>query len=151
MSRIKSQGLRYFLAPALLNLGVALLAMACGDDRDGSTANGGSDSAPVTFDISLNDRQSETALVSFFSPDEFTVSAGQEVTFDLTNDGTVPHNTRIAGPDGEYMTDDDAVSNPDILKPGDTAVLKWTAPSESGSIIFRCDFHPDSVGTINVQ
>ena len=93
----------------------------------------------------------EEALVSFFLPNEFTVGAGQEVTFNLSNEGTLPHNFRIAGPDDEYNTDDDFLVGPEILNPGDVSVQKWSAPTEAGTLIFRCDFHPDSVGTITVE
>ena len=142
------RSLRPFLVLALLALGVTLVALACGGDGDETASGGG----PVTFDISLGDELIGTdTLRSFFTPKEFTVAPGQKVTFNLSNDGTVPHNMRIAGPDGEYMTDDDTLVDPEILNPGDTAVLKWTAPSEPATIIFRCDFHPDSVGAITVR
>ncbi len=90
-------------------------------------------------------------LVSFFLPNELTVAAGQQVTLNLSNDGTVPHNMRIAGPDGDYNTDDDTIMEPNILKPGDKAVIEWTAPGQPGATSFRCDFHPDSVGAITVE
>jgi plastocyanin len=139
---------RLFFVLALVTVAVTLAALACGGNGD-ETASGGD---PVTFDIALGDEVRDTdELVSFFTPNEFTVAAGQEVTFNLSNDGTVPHNMRIAGPDGEYMTDDDTLVDPDVLNPGDTAVLEWAAPSQPGTIIFRCDFHPESVGTITVQ
>lgn len=98
----------------------------------------------LTIAVSMGD--------NFFDPDEITVPAGATVTFDLTNGGQAIHNMRIAGLDGEYDTEDDTVSDPDIVRPGETAVLTWTAPSEPGEIIFRCDFHPiDMVGRIIVE
>ena len=98
----------------------------------------------AAFDVSLND--------TFFEPNEFTAGAGQLVTFDIINDGALIHNMHIAGPDGEYGTADDIVSTPDLVSPGETAVLEWTAPEEPGIINFRCDFHPGvMVGTITVQ
>lgn len=135
------------ISPALF-LALVLAAAACagGEGVSNETADGG----PTTFDISLDDEPGEQALVSFFEPNEVTIAAGQEVTFNLSNDGTVPHNFRIAGPDGQYNTDDDTVVDPEILNPGDTAVVKWTAPSEAGTIIFRCDLHLNT-GTITIK
>ncbi|MEO6196893.1 MAG: plastocyanin/azurin family copper-binding protein, partial [Dehalococcoidia bacterium] len=85
-------------------------------------------------------------------PDAITVGVGDTASFGITNDGAAIHNMRIAGADNEYNTDDDAVSDPDIVPGGDTATLSWDAPAEAGEIDFRCDFHAtDMVGTITVQ
>ena len=87
-----------------------------------------------------------------FDPNEFTVPAGAEVTLNLNNDGTAIHNMRVAGDDNEYDTDDDAVSEEEVISGGDTGVLEWTAPDEAGEIDFRCDFHPtEMTGTIIVE
>ncbi len=89
---------------------------------------------------------------NFFDANEVTVAAGESVTFDLSNDGQAIHNMRVAGPDGEYNTDDDTVSDPDLFVGGDTGALTWTAPDQVGEIIFRCDFHPvEMTGTITVE
>lgn len=80
------------------------------------------------------------------------VAAGQTLTINLANRGAAIHNMRIAGEDTQYNTGDDAVSDPDIVNPGGTATLKWTAPNTPGEIVYRCDFHPtDMKGTIHVQ
>jgi plastocyanin len=137
---------RLLLVSGVLALAVALLAMACGGEAEapsgGETPSDGAQS--ITLDISQGD--------NFFEPNDFVVSPGQTVTFNITNDGQAIHNMRIAGPDGEYDTDDDAVSDPDIVNPGETAVVTWTAPDEPGDIVFRCDFHfPEQTGSITVQ
>lgn len=89
---------------------------------------------------------------NFFDPKTFTVQAGASVTVNLTNNGTAIHNMRIGGPDATYNTGDDAVSDPQLVPGGQTAVLTWDAPSEPGEIIFQCDFHPtDMKGTITVE
>lgn len=132
---------------AALAIALALLAAACmdGDDMDGNGAPPpDGDGAPATFDVAQMD--------NFFMPSSFTVAAGQQVTFSITNDGAATHNMRIAGPDGEFGTDDDAVSDPDALNAGDTGTLVWTAPAEPGAIDFRCDFHPiEMTGVITVE
>ena len=74
------------------------------------------------------------------------------MVFNLTNDGAAVHNKRVAGHDGEYGTDDDVVSDPDILATGGRGVLRWVAPEDRGTYIFRCDFHPaDMTETIAVK
>jgi plastocyanin len=157
------RGLKLLLLSASLILGIALLAAACsgGDDDDGGSgetpaadetpADDDDNAGPVSFDISMGDTL-EPAVTNFFELNEFTVSPGQEVTFNITNDGIAIHNMRVDGGDGEYDTDDDTVSDPDLFQAGDAGTLVWTAPDEAGEIIFRCDFHPaDMIGTISVE
>jgi plastocyanin/heme-degrading monooxygenase HmoA len=87
-----------------------------------------------------------------FDPAELEVGAGAAVTLNITNDGSAIHNMRIAGPDGNYNTDDDAVSDPNLVTGGSEAVIEWTAPDTAGEIKFQCDFHPtEMLGTITVQ
>ncbi len=87
-----------------------------------------------------------------FDPTTFTVGTGDSVTFDITNKGVAIHNMRIGGPDGQYNTGDDAVSDPQLVTGGGTATLAWEAPGAAGEIIFQCDFHPtDMKGAITVQ
>ena len=157
MSNRTHRGLKLLLLSASLIISIALLAAACGgggdDDGGGSgetpaadetSADDADDAGPVSPDISMGD--------NFFELNEFTVSPGQEVTFNITNDGVAIHNMRVDGGDGEYDTDDDTVSDPDLFEAGDTGTLVWTAPDEAGEIIFRCDFHPlEMVGTISVE
>lgn len=148
------------IASALL-LGALLLVGACGGGDDDDDSNGeatptpaetgpsdgdddGGNGGEVSFDVSMGD--------NFFDPTEFTVGAGATVTFNLTNDGIAIHNMRIGGEDNEYNTDDDAVSDPELMTGGQTGTLVWTAPSEPGEYIFQCDFHPtDMLGTITVE
>ncbi len=153
MSNSIHRGLNLFLLSASLILSIALLAAACGggDDGDGETpaadetpADGADNAEPIATDVSMGD--------NFFEASEFTLSPGQQVTFNLTNDGQAIHNMRVDGGDDEYDTDDDTVSDPDLFQAGDTGTLVWTAPDETGTIIFRCDFHPtEMIGTISVE
>ena len=50
------------------------------------------------------------------------VKAGTPVTLDLSNVGSQIHNMRTAGADGEYGTDDDAVSDPDTISGGGAGI-----------------------------
>ena len=90
---------------------------------------------------------------NLFESAELTVKAGESVTINLTNDGVAIHNMRIAGADGSYQTDDDAVSDPAIVNAGGTATVNWTAPDAPGEMKFQCDFHValGMVGTITVE
>lgn len=131
----------------------AFLATADDEDETAQVENGepappadgdGTPPAADVFVVSMGD--------NFFDPNDFAVAAGATVTFDITNDGAAIHNMRIAGPDGEYNTDDDAVSDPELFTGGDVGTLVWAVPESSGEIIFRCDFHPvEMVGTITVE
>jgi len=101
-------------------------------------------SGATTIEVAMRDNLFETK--------EIAVQAGQKVIFNLANDGAVPHNMRIAGPDGKYNTADDTVSSPDIVLGGQTATLEWQAASSAGSIPFQCDIHPGVMaGTITVR
>ncbi len=108
---------------------LSLVAGACGGDADeeekpeetAATAPGGGEKS---VDVSMGD--------NFFEPNEFNIGAGSEVTFNLTNDGAAVHNMRTAGEDNDYDTDDDSVSDPDVVSGGDGAVLTWEVPDEPG-------------------
>jgi plastocyanin len=88
---------------------------------------------------------------SFFDPDSISINADERVRFDVTNTGSVSHNLRIAGLDQEYNTDDDSVSEPVIITPGETGTLVEEI-EEAGTYAFRCDIHPQvQFGTLTVD
>ena len=81
----------------------------------------------------------------------FKVAAGSTVTFNLANDGKAVHNMVIAGPDKELGTDDDIVSDPDIIPAGETGTVQFTADA-AAEYDYHCQFHPDQMkGTITVE
>lgn len=129
------------------------LAFAWIDDGDGggeehpvASETPGGETPPSGGEIAVSMKDNS------FDPDAITVAAGATASFAVTNDGAAIHNMRIAGADGDYDTDDDAVSDPFIVPSGGTGTLSWDAPAEAGEIDFRCDFHAtDMVGTITVQ
>lgn len=100
--------------------------------------------------ISMNDRMEGGQVVSFYAPNQLTVAAGDKIKFNLSNTGTIPHNIRIAGADGEYSTADDVQIGPQVINAGENAVFEWTAPDQAGTLEFRCDFHLNT-GTITVE
>lgn len=127
-------------------------AFVCGQKAAaGAGGDSGGDAATVVVDgsaaVSMGD--------NFFEIDGETnatleVSVGEAITFDLVNDGVAAHNMRIAGPDNEYDTDDDLVSDPDLFLGGDEGTLTFTI-DEAGTFNYRCDFHPtDMLGQISV-
>ena len=87
-----------------------------------------------------------------FSETELTVKAGEKFRINLTNDGPkFVHFLRIAGPDGEFDTDDDLVSDTPAQKVGVPGELVGQI-DEKGTYPFRCDFHPtEMTGTIIVE
>ena len=137
---------------------IALVALsyACGDDDNGGESpaatspagsgggGGGGEQKKETFDVSMKD--------NVFEPAQFAASGGAIAVFNITNGGIAIHNMRIAGADGEYNTEDDAVSDPALVNGGERAVAQWVAKDTGGAFDFRCDFHPETmVGTITVE
>jgi len=72
------------------------------------------------------------------------VNAGASTTLQLTSTGSQPHNMRTAGADGEFDSDDDAVSDPDLIPGGGSGTLTFNF-AEAGTYAYRCDFHPDQM------
>jgi len=107
---------------------------------DSSVPGGTSDT--VVFDISMAE--------NFFEPNELMVPVGQEFRLNLINDGEFVHSMRIAGPDGQYDTEDDLASKQTAIKAGETGELVGQI-DEPGTYIFQCDFHPEETGTITVR
>ncbi len=90
-----------------------------------------------------------TMVDSAYQPKQLTVQAGQKFRINLKNDGTFVHNLRIAGPDGQYYSDDDIVSR-DLLK-GESGNLVGQLDNP-GTYSFQDDFHPtEMMGTVTVQ
>lgn len=93
---------------------------------------------------------------------EFTVQAGQEVTVVFNNTATsaaMQHNVVVlnttdeevinrvgqaalqAGPDSDYIPEDDAIiAHTPMSKPGETVEVTFTAPSEPGEYTYICTF-----------
>jgi plastocyanin len=81
----------------------------------------------------------------------FALTAGNTAGITLTNAGSAIHNMRTAGADGQYDTDDDQVSDPDLVASGEEAQIEISFAT-AGTYAYRCDFHPtDMAGEIAVQ
>ena len=80
-----------------------------------------------------------------FAPNRWRMTLGDTVTIRIANADSQQHNLRLAGLDGEYDTDDDALTLPDAIAPGEMGDLTFV-PQADGNYTFRCDFHPGSMG-----
>ena len=146
MSFTSRHWMRFVSLLALAISAVLVLSFGCGgsgdDDDDGGAATS-VDSESATYDVTMTDDGN--------TPNDYSLPAGETLALNFSNEGAAVHNVRIAGADNEYYTADDAVSDPEFIAAGGSGKLVWTAPSEGGSYIFQCDFHPDLKGTIVVQ
>lgn len=92
-----------------------------------------------------------SAVNALFAPNRWNITLGETVTINVTNADTQNHNLRFAGLDGQYDTDDDAITSPSPIAAGESGELTFV-PQVAGNYTFRCDFHPDSMGgQIEVQ
>lgn len=88
---------------------------------------------------------------SFYEPAQLEVPAATKFKITLTNTGTFVYNMRIDGEDKTFDTEDDLVTAPDIIKPGETGELAGQI-DKPGTYQLRDDFHPTLVtGTITVK
>lgn len=101
---------------------------------------GGASGPSTTIDVTMTDFQ--------FQPSQFTVPAGQEISFSSSNNGAVVHNFVImklgttAGP----MFDEEDIPNvywEVELLPGATTETSFTAPTEPGEyqVVCRTEGH----------
>lgn len=105
----------------------SLILVSCG---------GGSNKGPSTkIHVTMTDFQ--------FQPSQFTIPAGQEITFDATNNGAVVHNfviMKLGTSAGPSFGDEDV---PNVywqtqLEPGASVNTSFTAPSEPGDYEVVC-------------
>lgn len=108
----------------------SLLLVSCGGVGGASTA----------IDVTMTDFQ--------FQPSQFTVPAGQEISFRSSNNGAVVHNFVIMklGTSAGPMFDDEDVPNvywEVELLPGADTNTSFTAPAESGDyeVVCRTEGH----------
>lgn len=112
---------RLFLITAVL---LSLMLVSCG--------GGG---ASTKIDVTMTDFQ--------FQPNQFTVPAGQEITFNATNNGAVVHNfviMKLGTSAGPFFDDQDV---PNVfwqveLQPGSSTNTSFTAPTDPGDYEVVC-------------
>jgi len=101
---------------------------------------GGAGGASTTIDVTMTDFQ--------FQPSQFTVPAGQEITFNSSNNGAVVHNfviMKLGTSAGDFFDEEDI---PNVyweveLQPGGSTDTTFTAPTEPGEydVICRTEGH----------
>jgi len=78
-----------------------------------------------------------------FTPNEFTVTAGQQITLNVTHDGTMEHNFIVMnyGTDAGDMFDEADQANvfwEVSLQPGESKTVVFTAPEQPGTYQILC-------------
>jgi uncharacterized cupredoxin-like copper-binding protein len=112
---------RYLIVAAVI---LSLTLASCG---------GGGPSTNI--DVTMSDFQ--------FQPNQFTVPAGQEISFSSTNNGAVVHNfviMKLGTTAGDFFDEEDV---PNVyweveLLPGASTETSFTAPSEPGDYELVC-------------
>ena len=149
----------------LLLLAPVLFAAGCGDGDDGgdgvatetpnlfpSQAGPQDQPDPVqAIDATVSepvDGVIEVTLADIrFSPNNLHVPLDGAATIRLTNNDPATHTMRVAGIDGRYDTEDDAIVP--TIGPGGVEELTF-AGAAAGVYTFRCDLHPGSMGGVIV-
>jgi plastocyanin len=116
---------------------VALAAAACGSTAAAPPASPASPADPNAPAISADQLKFDTA--------ELTVPAGKAFQLSFTNQESAPHNVAI-------YTDSSASQSVYQGEIFSTATKVYDVPAlAAGSYFFRCDVHPDMVGTITAE
>ncbi len=84
-----------------------------------------------------------------FEPTSIELGPGETVKLVITNSGSISHQVRVAGADGQYNTGDDYVSDPDTVLPGEEGVLVVRF-DEEGEFEFQDPTAPNATGTLVV-
>lgn len=146
----------------ILALFAATLASACGgDDEEAPPTGEPAATAEPTFVVqnqpqpvqAPNGEPEEpeegvyeiTAEDTAFRGNDVKLALGSPAVIRLTNRGQLTHNLRLAGLDGQFDTEDDAVTEPAAVQPGASGEFSF-APAIAGAYTFRCDYHPGSMG-----
>ncbi|HSD82795.1 MAG TPA: cupredoxin domain-containing protein [Anaerolineae bacterium] len=138
---MKSQ--RVMLSALVGLLIIASLAACSGGTIGGTKApasNSSSSGGGKTFNV--------TATEFEFKPNKFEATAGQKITFKITNKGTVEHNFVILSADGSQEL------TKITTQPGQTQTLEFTPPA-AGSYPIDCNIagHKEAgmVGELTVK
>jgi len=104
--------------------------------------------AARTVSLTVSDGGNPRADTAF-SPTSIEVDVGETVKVAVSVSGSTSHGVRVAGPDGEYETGDDFVSDPEIIASGDEGVVVIRF-DEPGTFEFRDPLFSQATGSIVV-
>lgn len=99
-------------------------------------------SGPIAKTVTVDADDNGQNVDLTFSVTTMTANAGDIVEVIVNNIGTVHHNLNFAGLDAKYGTQDDWVTDPQSIAPGETGkvLVKFDDP---GTYLYHCDFHPE--------
>ena len=124
---------------ALTLAALTAFAFACGDDDDGSDNGGGETASPTAAPTDSNG-DGETVAIQIenfaFDPTQFTVPAGEEITFTATNGDGAGHTFTV------YTDADHSDAQGVDIRLGADESGSDSATFEAGEYFFRCDLHP---------
>ena len=157
---------RTLSALAMISVALLVLGFGCGGDSD-DVENGDQNGPEPTVGPQLLDQPIPAQDVDgepirpsagvvdiviaevIFQQNNVQIPLGEPILIRATNSDLVAHNLRIAGLDGQFMTEDDAVTDPDTIAAGNSGELTF-APPVAGAYTFQCDFHPAMMGGLIV-
>ena len=145
-----------FLLAFTLPSGAGIEVVEPEDGDDAVVKQTPADGGPTGGDIAVSMGDNFFELDGQREPD-IAVPLGEQITIDLSNDGSAVHNLHIAGADNEYgeafceTGGDEPCSDPNLFAGGDTGDITFSF-DEPGTFVFRCDFHATLMtGTITVE
>lgn len=120
---------------------VALATAACSAAGEQTTTSSGGDETTTTAGGGQASTELATSIVEYeFTPDTWTVSAGEQVTITITNEGTLKHEWVLMQegvnitsetdlPESEEELMADFVNVEEEVEPGETKTLTFEAPT----------------------
>lgn len=119
--------------PVFVLIVLALTLAACGGNSSEEAADEGASN--VTLDVVENDIYFGDANDNVNNPPTWNVSAGSEVTVNITNNGALEHNFAIIqqgesvpNPFVEADSGDIILQDSGLTQPGESATFSFTAP-----------------------
>lgn len=101
--------------------------------------------AARTVELEITGAEGDGAFV----PDSIELKPGETVRLNVRNSSSLSRIVRVSGPDGEYDTSDDFVSEPEIIEPGGEGIV-IVRFDEEGEFAFQDPSDPSAAGTIVV-
>ena len=101
--------------------------------------------AARTVELEVTGAEGDAAFV----PDSIQLEPGETVKLNVKNFSSLSRIVRVSGPDGEYGTSDDFVSEPEVIEPGQEGfvIVRF---DEEGEFAFQDPSDPSAAGTIVV-